>query len=152
MVSITKEGLNLDSEEEKKQKEIVKKAQLERFGSLIEKIKTTLTDNVKDVVISDRLTETPVCLVSAEHEMSANMQKILSKMGEGLGKESKRILEINPNHLIFEAMLNGNEDQVKNWSEILYNQALLTEGNSIPNPVRFSKLIADLMIQSNKTQ
>jgi HSP90 family molecular chaperone len=53
---------------------------------------------------------------------------------------------------IFEAMLNGNEDQVKNWSEILYNQALLTEGNSIPNPVRFSKLIADLMIQSNKTQ
>lgn len=152
MVSITKEGLNLDSEEEKKQKEIVKKAQLERFGSLIEKIKTTLTDNVKDVVISDRLTETPVCLVSAEHEMSANMQKILSKMGEGLGKESKRILEINPNHLIFEAMLKGNEDQVKNWSEILYNQALLTEGNSIPNPVRFSKLIADLMIQSNKTQ
>lgn len=150
LVSITKEGLELDNEEEKKQKETVKKVQIERFGSLMEKMKSNLSENVKDVVISDRLTETPVCLVSAENDMSANMQKILSKMGEGFDKESKRILEINPNHLIFEAMLTANDDQVKNWSEILYNQALLTEGNSIPNPVRYSKLIADLMIESNK--
>ncbi len=150
LVSVTKEGLDLDSAEEKTQKETIKKVQVERFGALMEKMKTSLSENVKDVVISDRLTETPVCLVSAENEMSANMQKILSKMGEGYDKESKRILEINPNHLIFEAMLNANEEQIKNWSEILYNQALLTEGTSVPNPVRFSKLIADLMIQSNK--
>jgi len=150
LVSITKQGLELDSEDEKKQKETIKKVQIERFGALMEKMKTNLSENVKDVVISDRLTETPVCLVSGENDMSANMQKILSQMGEAYGKESKRILEINPNHLIFEAMLGANEDQVKNWSEILYNQALLTEGNAIPNPVRFSKLIADLMIQSNK--
>ncbi len=150
LVSVTKEGLDLDSAEEKTQKETIKKVQVERFGALIEKMKTSLSENVKDVVISDRLTETPVCLVSAENEMSANMQKILSKMGEGYDKESKRILEINPNHLIFEAMLNANEEQIKNWSEILYNQALLTEGTSVPNPVRFSKLIADLMIQTNK--
>lgn len=150
LVSITKEGLSLDTDDEKKQKETVKKVQIERFGSLLEKMKTNLTENVKDVVISDRLTETPVCLVSAENDMSANMQKILSKMGEGVERETKRILEINPNHLIFEAMLTANDDQIKNWTEILYNQALLTEGNSIPNPVRFSKLIADLMIQTNK--
>jgi molecular chaperone HtpG len=150
LVSVTKENLNLDTEEEKKEKETVKKVQVERFGSLLEKMKANLSESVKDVVISDRLTETPVCLVSAENEMSANMQKILSQMGEGYGKDSKRILEINPNHLIFDAMLNANEDQVKNWSEILYNQALLAEGNSIANPVRYSKLIADLMIQSNK--
>lgn len=150
LVSVTKEGLDLDNAEEKIQKETIKKVQVERFGALMEKMKTSLSENVKDVVISDRLTETPVCLVSAENEMSANMQKILSKMGEGYDKESKRILEINPNHLIFEAMLNANEEQIKNWSEILYNQALLTEGTSVPNPVRFSKLIADLMIQTNK--
>ena len=71
-------------------------------------------------------------------------------MGEGGTRESKRILEINPNHPIFESMLKANDEQVKSWSEILFNQALLTEGNSIPNPVRFSKLIADLMIQANK--
>ena len=151
LMSVTQENLNLDTEDEKKQKEIIKKAQFERFGSLIEKIKANLSQDVKDVVISDRLTETPVCLVSAENEMSANMQKILSKMGDGYNApESKRILEINPQHLIFEAMVNANEDQVKNWSEILFNQALLAEGNSIPNPVRYTQLIADLMIQSNK--
>jgi molecular chaperone HtpG len=150
MVSITKEGLDLDSAEEKTQKETVKKVQVERFGSLMEKMKNNLSENVKDVVISERLTETPVCLVSAENDMSANMQKILSQMGEAGSRESNRILEINPNHLIFEAMLTANDEQVKNWSEILYNQALLTEGNAIPNPARFSKLIADLMIQSNK--
>lgn len=148
LVSITSAGLDLDSASEKEQKEVVKKAQIERFSSLLEKMKTNLTESVKDVVISDRLTETPVCLVSAENEMSANMQKILSKMGDGPTQESKRILEINPNHLLFEAMNSANEEQIKNWSEILYNQALLSEGNSLPNPARFSKLIADLMIQT----
>jgi molecular chaperone HtpG len=151
LVSITKEGLNLDSEAEQKEKETIKKAQQERFSSLMEKMKANLSENVKDVVISDRLTETPVCLVSGQNDMSANMQKILSQMGEGAPRgETKRILEINPNHLIFEAMINANDEQMKNWSEILYNQALLAEGNSIPNPVRFSKLIADLMIGSQK--
>ena len=151
LVSVTKEGLNLDSETEQKEKETVKKAQTERFAPLMEKMKANLSNDVKDVVISDRLTETPVCLVSGQNDMSANMQKILSQMGEGAPRgETKRILEINPNHLIFEAMINANDEQLKNWSEILFNQALLAEGNSIPNPVRFSKLIADLMIGSQK--
>jgi molecular chaperone HtpG len=151
LVSITKEGLNLDSETEQKEKETVKKAQTERFAALMEKMKTNLSEHVKDVVISDRLTETPVCLVSGQNDMSANMQKILSQMGEGAPRgETKRILEINPNHLIFEAMIKADDEQLKNWSEILFNQALLSEGNSIPNPVRFSKLIADLMIGSQK--
>ncbi len=151
LTSVTQENLNLDTDEEKKQKEVIKKTQFERFGALIEKIKTNLSESVKDVVISDRLTQTPVCLVSGENEMSANMQKILSKMGEdSKGAESKRILEINPQHLIFEAMITADDDQIKNWSEILYNQALLAEGNMIPNPARYTKLIADLMIQANK--
>lgn len=150
LVSITKEGLDLDTETEKKEKETIKKAQTERFMPLMEKMKTHLSDQVKDVVISDRLTETPVCLVSAENAMSANMEKILAQMGEGLPNMSnKRILEINPNHPLFETMLSTqNEQQLQNWSEILYNQALLSEGNVIPNPARFSKLISDLMIQS----
>lgn len=148
VVSITQEGLNLDSEQEKKDKEELKKSQQERFGSLLGKMKVHLDNSVKDVVISDRLTETPVCLVSAQNDMSANMQKILSKMDEGQMYNSKRILEINPTHPIFEVMVNANEEQVKNWSEILYNQALLGEGNSLPNPARYSKLIADLMMKA----
>jgi len=148
LVSITQEGLDLDTEEEKKQKETVKKAQTERFQPLMEKMKTILSEQVKDVVISDRLTETPVCLVSAQNDLSAHMHKILSQMGENKAQESKRILEINPQHPLFEVMLSAPEEKVQNWSEILFNQALLSEGNSVPNPARFSKLIADLMIQT----
>lgn len=148
LVSITQEGLDLDSEHEKKEKEELKKSQKERFGSLIEKMKTYLNDSIKDVVISDRLTETPACLVSGQNDMSANMQNILSKMGESQPFSSKRILEINAQHPILETMITANDDQIKNWSEILYNQALLAEGNSLPNPARFSKLIADLMMNA----
>ncbi len=148
LISVTAENLDLDSEDEKKQKEIVKKAQSERFGTLLEKIKANLADEVKDVVISDRLTETPVCLVSGENEMSANMQKILAKMGEGTMNSTKRILEINPNHLIFEAMITADDAKIKTWSEILYNQALLAEGTPIANPARYTTLISNLMIQS----
>jgi molecular chaperone HtpG len=146
LVSITKEGLDLDTEEEKKQKEEDKKASLERFGSLLEKMKKFLESDVKDVVISDRLTETPVCLVSGAHDMTAHMERILSQMEPQRGG-SKRILEINPKHPILETMLGLNEEQQKNWSEILYNQALLTEGSQLPDPVKFTKLVASLMVR-----
>jgi molecular chaperone HtpG len=149
VVSITQEGLELDTEEEKKQKEETKKAQLERFNSVIDKMKLSLSEQVKDIVVSDRLTETPVCLVSAQNDMSANMQKILSKM-EGYNKSAgKRILELNLNHGIFEQMMNLNDEQIGTWSEILYNQALLAEGSALPNPARYAKLISDLMLARN---
>lgn len=149
LVSIVKEGLDLDSAEEKKEKEVVRKAQQERFASLLEKIKTNLNSNVKDVVLSDRLTSTPVCLVSGQYDMTANMKKILAQMGDeggmGMMGSQKPILEINPSHKVFESMLTASDAQIATWSEILYNQALLNEGNSLPNPARFSQLIADLM-------
>jgi len=148
LISITQEGLDLDSESEKKEKETIRKAQQERFASLIDKMKNFLSSDVKDVVISDRLTDTPVCLVSSQNDMSAQMQKIIAQMGQGQDINPKRILEINPNHKIFETMLVANDEQQKNWSEILYNQALLTEGSPIPNPTKFSQMVADLMVSS----
>jgi molecular chaperone HtpG len=150
LVSITKEGLELDSDEEKKQKEETKKSQQERFGSLLEKIKTQLKEHVKDVVVSDRLTETPVCLVSSQQDLSANMQKILSKM-EGMdAPSSKRILEVNLNHGLFEQMQKLDDAQIASWSEILYNQALLAEGSTLPDLPRFTKLLSELMLGSGR--
>ncbi len=144
--SITQQDLNLDSEEEKKQKEEIKKSQQERFASLIEKMKSNLSEDVKDVVISDRLVDTPVCLVSAADEMSANMQKIMAKIDGAQKVDSKRILELNLNHPLFEQMMSLSEEQTKTWSEILYNQALLTEGTPLPNPTRYTQLIAQMMV------
>jgi molecular chaperone HtpG len=144
--SVTKEELNLDSEEEKKTKEEEKKGHLERFKPLMESMKETLKDQIKDINISDRLTETPVCLVAGSNDPSAHMQKILAQMGQGQGLGAKRILEINPKHPVIEKMLSLQVDQQKLWTEVLYSQALLNEGSNIPDPKRFSKQLADLML------
>ena len=148
--SITKSGLEIDTPEEKQKLQEEKKAVEERFKPLLENLKLKLKDEVKDVVISDRLTETPVCLVSDEKDLSAHMQKLLSQMGSAGAPNAKRILEINPQHKVFERMLTLSAEDQSQWGEILYSQALLTEGSTLPDPVKFSRQIADLMIAASK--
>lgn len=146
--SITRADLDLDTQEEKQKKEEEKKQAAEKLKPLIEQLKKTLDQQVKDVVISDRLTQTPVCLVSSQNDPSAHMQKILSQMGSDFRGDNKRILEINPNHPIFEKMMKFTPEEQAQWGEILYGQALLTEGSNLPDPVKFSRQIADLMVSS----
>lgn len=146
--SVTKENLDLDTEEEKKKKEEEKKGFLERFKPLMESMKDTLKDQVKDVNLSDRLTETPVCLVAGSQDPSAHMQKILSQMGQGQGVDAKRILEINPKHPVIEKMMSLTGPQQKLWTEVLYSQALLNEGSNIPDPRKFSQQLAELMLKN----
>ncbi len=148
--SITKSGLELDTAEEKQQNEEEKKKSEEKFKPLLETLKKSLENEVKDIVISDRLTETPVCLVSADNDPSAHMQKILSQMGNEYKASSKRILEINPQHPLFERMLGLSATEQAKWGEILYGQALLTEGSVLPDPVKFSRQVADLMIAASQ--
>lgn len=154
LVSIVKDGLELDTEEEKKQKEELRKSQKERFSPLIEKMQKSLSTHVKEIKLSDRLTHTPVCLVSGAFDMTSNMKKILAQMGDAaggmdmMGMNQKPILEINPDHKVFETMLSATDEQIGVWTEILYNQALLNEGNALPNPARYSQLIADLMVNT----
>lgn len=147
--NIMKEGLDLDTEEEKKSKEQDKKSDLEKYSALLSEMKEHLSTNVKDVIISDRLSSTPVCLVAGSHDPSAYMERLLSKMGPGVGEipNAKRILEINPKHPLFEKMMTSPNDKKKLWSEILYSQALLNEGSPLPDPAKFSKQISELMIQ-----
>jgi molecular chaperone HtpG len=148
VVDITRQDLDLDSAEEKQAKEESRKGKLDRFKSLMEKMKSSLNEQVKDVVASDRLTETPVCLVAGQNEMSANMQKILSKI-EGASKgDSRRTLELNLDHALFEQMLQLQDDQIATWSEVLFNQALLAEGSALPNPARYTQLISNILLRS----
>lgn len=81
------------------------------------------------------------------------MEKVLNQMPDAQGVKAGRILEINPNHDIFNAMkkvYENNQDKVSDYASILYDQALLIEGFSIDNPVDFSNKICDLMIELNK--
>lgn len=147
--NITREDLDIETEEEKKQREDERKNLQERFSSLIEKVKIALSEQIKDVKISDRLTETAVCLVSDSQGPTAKMEKLMAQF-QGTGGDSvatKRILEINPKHPVLEKMLGLDDEQVKIWSEILLGQALMNEGSQIPDPVRYSKLVNSLMVQ-----
>lgn len=146
--NVAQGDLNLDSEEEKKELEKVN----EENKSLLEAIKDALKDQVVDVKISNRLKSHPVCLVS-DQGVSFEMEKVLNAMPDGQNVKAGRILEINPNHDIFKAMQNvqqNHPEKMSDYASILYDQALLIEGFSIDNPVEFSNKICDLMIQLNK--
>ena len=145
--SITAENLDLSSEEEKKKEEENLKVKEEHLKPLIATMKEALKEQVKEIKLSDRLTESPVCLVSAQDSTTAHMERLLESMGQAIPK-AKRILEINPSHPLFEKMLSVSKQKQEEWTEILYQQALLNEGSQIDNPMKYSQRIANLMVTS----
>ena len=140
--SVTEDNLDLSSEDEKKEFKDLEP----RFQSLMTTIKTHLDTKVQDVRLTDRLTETPACLVSSSNEMSAHMEQILSKLGKEDVPQSKRILEVNPKHPLIERMLVCTDETQKQWADLLYNQALLFEGSPLPEPLKFAQSINELMM------
>ena len=146
--NITNSDLDLDSEEEKKERE----EKTEENKDMLALMKEALGDNVKDVRISSRLKDDPVCLV-ADAGMSLEMEKILSQDPANSGMKASKILEINADHPIFatlEKIFKENPDTVKEYSSVLYDQALLIQGLEIKDPVEYAKKITSLMIQAAK--
>ncbi|HSN96707.1 MAG TPA: molecular chaperone HtpG [Candidatus Nanopelagicales bacterium] len=119
----------------------------------IKAVKEALGDRVKDVRASRRLTDSASCLVSAEGDPGANFERILRMMdqgGEKLG-ESKRILEVNPTHPIVQnlgklAEREPGSERVRQWAELLHDQALLAEG-VVPDPAKLVSKLQDLLTQ-----
>lgn len=146
-VSVTSDTLDLNSEEEKKTKAEEKKVLDEKYKDLNDLILETLKDHVKEVRVSDRLVDSPVCLVQQGSDPSARMERLMESMGQVLPK-SKRILEINPGHAIFAKLQKLTEAHRKDWIEILYSQALLSEGSPIQDPAKLSRQIASLMVEA----
>jgi molecular chaperone HtpG len=141
----------LDIEDEKS--EDGKKA-AKKYKSLLETVKAKLGDRVKDVRFSTRLADSACCLVSDEHDPSAYMERLYKAMNQEMPK-TKRILEINPTHPLVESLgalhKNSPDDpKIAAYAELLIDQALLTEGNPIPDPLAFSKRLVDLMVAGLK--
>ena len=148
--SIAQGDIDLGTEEEKKIAEEQKKEVTGKYKNLIKKIEESLKEDVKEVRLSNRLTDSPSCLVTDEGDINPQMERIFAAMNQPV-PEVKRILEINPNHPVIEKMnkifeSDKKDSKVSDFSELLHNQALLTEGVAVKDPVRFSKLISDLMI------
>lgn len=119
---------------------------------LLDALKDSLKDKVKDVVLSKRLTTSAVCLVSGDG-ISFEMEKVIANMSGDEKISADKILEINPNHPLFNAIekvYKENPQELNLYSSLLYNQALLIEGFKIDDPIGFSNTMCDLMIKSIK--
>ncbi len=152
--SINQGDLNLNNnDDDKKLIEELEKNNKE----LLEAIKESLKEQVKDVKLTSRLKSSPVCLVSGEG-VSFEMEKVMKEMpGENpFGPViADKILEINPNHPLFEALkklFDTNKDEIKDFAELLYSQSLLIEGFPSEDPVEFSNKMTNLMIKIAKQE
>ena len=137
--------LDIGSDAEKAISEEKKKVAHERLHGLVSRMSTVLADTIEEVRLTDRLKDSAVCLVGGA--MTAHMERILKQSGQDLPQQ-KRILEMNPEHPVFEKMLHMSEVQVDLWTSILYQQALLREGTIMPDPQKYTQQITQLMVES----
>lgn len=141
---------DLDIEDEKTKKKLTKLT--EDNKDLLDLIKETLKDQVTDVKLSARLKKAPVCL-SSEEGVSMEMEKVLSQIPNEEKIKSNKILEINSNHELFKALIKlytKDKKMIKNYADLLYNQARLIEGFTLENPTEFSNKMVELMILVSK--
>lgn len=146
--SINQGELDLLSEDEKAKIKDLN----EQKKPLLEKIKDILKDEVSDVVLSERLTDSPVCLVSTEG-LSFEMEKVIANLPTEEKQKATKILEINPNHSLFKAIekvFYDNPLDLNDYAELLFSQALLIEGFTLADPVKFANQLNKLIEKSVK--
>ena len=143
--SISKGSLDLGGlEDESEKKEQEKEAG--EYKDLTERIKGVLGEQVKEVRVTLRLTESPACLVSESHDMGGNLERLLKSAGQKVN-HAKPILEINPHHPMVQR-LKYEEERFVDWSHILFDQALLAEGGQLEDPAGFVKRLNELLLST----
>lgn len=134
--SVSKGELDLGDLQDNKEKKQDKKTSKE-YEKLAKRIKDVLEEQVQDVRITHRLTSSPACLVADEHDMGRHLEQIMKASGQTF-KGAKPILEVNPEHPIVARLKDESEQQrVEDWSHILFDQALLSEGGKLEDPAGF---------------
>jgi molecular chaperone HtpG len=132
-----------DAKKEEKQKE---------YGDLLTLMQEQLKEQVNAVRISGRLKESAVCLVTGEHDLDPQMAKMFRAMGQDVPK-GQRVLEVNPDHPLIARMqtlfaADATSERLKEYVELLYDQALLLEGDRPRDPVAFSRTLSKLMAET----
>ena len=116
---------------------------------LVKKIKKVLGEQVKDVLVSSRLNESPSCIVADQNDPTAKMQEMFKTMGQSTMPDVKPILEINPEHKIVKKMKSlGKTKTFEDLCWLLYEQAMLIEGVKLPNPATFVTRLNNFLIKS----
>ncbi len=141
--SVAKGELDLGKDEES-EKELEEKTK--SSAKLIKRMKTALDDRVADVRVTNRLTDSPACIVINEQDMAMHMQRILKDAGHEM-PSTKPILEINPDHPIVKKLSSEkSKKKFTDWSDILFDQALLAEGGQLEDPASFVAKLNSMLV------
>ena len=143
LASVAKGDLDLgqlEDEAEKKQHQETE----DQYKELVGKMQTALADKAKEVRVTFRLTDSPACLVADENELSGNLLRMLKAAGQN-APDAKPILEINPDHPLVQR-LKYEEAKFDDWSNILFDQALLAEGGNLSDPAGFVKRLNEMLL------
>jgi molecular chaperone HtpG len=150
--SVTKGDLDLGDlgKDEEKQKDKIESG----YKKLSERIKNVLSDVVKEVRVTTRLTDSPCCLVTDEHDMGPYMERVMKAMGQEV-PASKGILEINGSHPIMENLNALYEKDPKSplldeWIKLLHDQACIASGSPVKDVVAYSKRVNELLTKASK--
>lgn len=150
--SIAKGEVDLETEEEKKASEQLREQQNKDFDDVLKWLQETLSDSVKEVRLSSRLTTSPACVVGDVFDFTPQLERMYRASGQAL-PESKRILELNPDH----ALVTGLRDrfaagepseELSATAELLYGTAVLAEGGELKDPAHFAQLLADRLTKT----
>jgi molecular chaperone HtpG len=149
LASIAKGELDLDKLADEEEKEAAKKTE-DEYADLVKRMKDALDERVNEVRVSKRLTDSPSCLVMGEQDMAVHMQQMLKQAGHEL-PPSKPDLEINPTHpLVSRLKDESDESRFASWSNVLLDQAMLSEGGQLDDPVAFVNRLNDLLQEMTK--
>ena len=150
LVSIAKGKLDLDALADEAEKEAAKKIEGE-FADMVKRMQTVLDERVQEVRISQRLTDSPSCLVMGEHDMAVHMQQMLKQAGHDV-PETRPVLEINPTHpLVSRLQDEADDSRFSSWANILLDQAMLSEGGQLADPAGFVNRLNELLQDMTKT-
>ena len=148
--SVAKGEVDLDADQDKSDAE--REEQEKDFADLLTWLKETLSEQVKEVRLSTRLTESPACLITDAFGMTPALARIYQASGQAV-PVGKRTLELNPNHPLVTGLRQAHQDRaddptVAETAELLYGTALLAEGGALEDPARFAELLADRLTRT----
>jgi molecular chaperone HtpG len=149
LASVAKGELDLDELADEAEKQAAKETG-DEYADLVKRMQEVLDERVNTVRISQRLTDSPSCLVMGEQDMAVHMQQMLKQAGHEV-PPSKPDLEINPSHTLVSRLKDEADDErFASWSNVLLDQAMLSEGGQLDDPVAFVNRLNKLLLEMTK--
>ncbi|MDX3131262.1 molecular chaperone HtpG [Streptomyces europaeiscabiei] len=150
--SIAKGQVDLDESADGDQENAEKAQREQEFAALLAWLATTLSEQVKQVRLSSRLTTSAACIVGDAHDVTPTLEKMYRAMGQQI-PPVKRILELNPAHPLITALrtahdAGADDPALAEIAELIYGSALLAEGGDLPDPARFTRLLTDRLTRT----